>query len=178
MFPVHSVDRDGICTCGDRDCTNAGKHPSTRRGHKDATTDPDQIRRWWSKKAWNIGAVPGHAGFAAVDVDPWKDDQEERVEKIEQNHGPLPPTFTVLTGQHGDHRGRHRWYRVADGSSLPRKFEGIDVRSNEAYGLMPPSRHRSGVEYEVETGDLANAADAPSCLLDQTTTAKDSSSST
>jgi putative DNA primase/helicase len=174
VFPVHSVRTDGSCTCGRGNCGSVGKHPHTRNGHKDATTDRDQIRRWWSKKAWNIGAVPGHAGFAVVDVDPWKDGEEDRVERIEQDYGPLPPTFTVLTGQHGDERGRHRWYRVPEGTLLPRKFEGVDVRSGEAYVLMPPSRHQSGIEYEVETGDLANAADGPSWLLDQTTTASSS----
>ncbi|MDP9380357.1 MAG: bifunctional DNA primase/polymerase, partial [Chloroflexota bacterium] len=55
VFPVHTV-RDGTCSCGNPECGNAGKHPRTKDGSLDATTDPGDIRRWWSK--WpdaNIG---------------------------------------------------------------------------------------------------------------------------
>jgi hypothetical protein len=37
-----------------------GKHPPTRRGHKEATTDPARILQWWSR--WpdaNIGILTG-----------------------------------------------------------------------------------------------------------------------
>ncbi len=40
------------------------------RGFEDATTDPDQIRRWWARwPAANIGLPPGAAGMVAIDLD-------------------------------------------------------------------------------------------------------------
>ena len=44
------------------DCENIGKHPMTKNGVKDATTDLDQIRKWWQR--WpnaNIGVATGSA---------------------------------------------------------------------------------------------------------------------
>ena len=48
-----------------------GKKPLTRNGFKDASTDPEQIRRWWEQ--WpnaNIGLPTGSKnGLFVVDVD-------------------------------------------------------------------------------------------------------------
>jgi hypothetical protein len=61
VFPLHSV-REGRCSCG-HDCgKNAAKHPRVKGGYKAATTDPEQIKAWWSK--WsdgNIGIATGYA---------------------------------------------------------------------------------------------------------------------
>src|SRR5215213_3036619 len=49
VFPVHSVDALGRCTCG-RGCgRNAGKHPHTPNGLLGATLNPSRIRDWWSR---------------------------------------------------------------------------------------------------------------------------------
>src|SRR2546423_1915388 len=48
VFSVHSV-RGGVCTCQDRDCKSAGKHPRTVHGLHDATTDAEQIVEWWTR---------------------------------------------------------------------------------------------------------------------------------
>lgn len=50
VFPLHSPDPERGCTClAGRDCKSPGKHPRTRRGLKDATTDEAQISRWWQR---------------------------------------------------------------------------------------------------------------------------------
>jgi hypothetical protein len=57
VFPLHGVNSDLSCTCG-RQCGQPGKHPRTPHGHKDATADPVQIKKWW--KRWpdaNIGTA-------------------------------------------------------------------------------------------------------------------------
>ncbi len=69
VFPIFEVDAEGRCACG-KDCgRDAGKHPRTPHGFKDATTDTAQITAWWSRwpKA-NIGIATGD-GIAVVDVD-------------------------------------------------------------------------------------------------------------
>ena len=41
VFPLHTMTPSG-CSCGKPDCPDPGKHPWTRNGFKDATTDrPD-----------------------------------------------------------------------------------------------------------------------------------------
>lgn len=69
VFPVFEIEDDGRCACG-RDCgRDAGKHPRTRHGFKDATTNSVQITAWWSR--WpnaNIGVATGE-GIVVLDVD-------------------------------------------------------------------------------------------------------------
>ena len=68
VIPLHTP-VDGACDCRRPNCTSPGKHPRTKNGLSDATTDADQIREWWG--VWpkaNIGAVVPD-GFIVVDVD-------------------------------------------------------------------------------------------------------------
>src|SRR6516162_1082533 len=48
VFPVHGT-TGRRCDCGNAQCESPGKHPRTAHGLKDATTDPEQIRKWWMK---------------------------------------------------------------------------------------------------------------------------------
>jgi len=109
--------------------------------------------------------VPGYARFAVLDIDPWKEGEADRIEEVVRTYGDLPATFTVLTGKHGEKRGRHYWYQAPADIALPRKVAGLDLRSGESHVLLPPSRHHSGVEYEVESGDLAKIVQAPEWIL-------------
>ncbi|MBZ6252184.1 bifunctional DNA primase/polymerase [Streptomyces olivaceus] len=70
VFPCHRV-VDGECTCHDQGCKSPGKHPRTKNGSKDATTDERQIREWWTKygKHGRLNFGQTLAGRAVVDVD-------------------------------------------------------------------------------------------------------------
>jgi len=69
VFPVHGIDDQGRCTCQKAGCTTPGKHPRTRRGFKDATTDAATIRAWWRKwRSANIGIRTG-GDIVVLDVD-------------------------------------------------------------------------------------------------------------
>ncbi len=46
VLPLHTP-RGQQCSCGRADCGSVGKHPRTRNGLTDASTDPDTIREWW-----------------------------------------------------------------------------------------------------------------------------------
>lgn len=52
-------------------CIAGGKRPLTRRGFHEASTEPQQVARWWSRwPSANIGMPTGHAsGLEVVDVD-------------------------------------------------------------------------------------------------------------
>src|SRR4051794_41771149 len=68
VVPLQTPDTGG-CSCGRAECPSAGKHPRTRHGVVDATTDAERIRRWWA--AWpaaNLGLATG-SPLIIVDVD-------------------------------------------------------------------------------------------------------------
>lgn len=100
MFPLHSVGRNGACSCGERECSSAGKHPRTPNGHISATTDAIKIKRWWRR--WpdaNIGMPTGErSGILVLDVD-----HPAGVEVLEGEHAELPATRTHATGSGGMH---------------------------------------------------------------------------
>jgi hypothetical protein len=45
------------------------KKPLTRRGFKDATTDPDTVHQWWTAHPNALIAVPAGIKFVVIDVD-------------------------------------------------------------------------------------------------------------
>ena len=102
VLPLHSPREDGSCSCGDEDCSSPGKRPYTHRGLHDASTDPDQIRRWW--REWpdaNVGIRTGaESGLIVLDVDP-DHGGDESLAKLEAPYGPLPATVQQRTGGRG-----------------------------------------------------------------------------
>jgi Bifunctional DNA primase/polymerase, N-terminal len=48
VFPCYEALPGGGCACRKPVCDRKGKHPRTRNGLKDATTDPVQIMAWWT----------------------------------------------------------------------------------------------------------------------------------
>ncbi len=118
VFPLQGI-VDDCCTCGVDDCDSAGKHPLTRSGFKDATTDEEQIEKWWKRHPdANVGAVPGPA-FVVVDVDP-RGGGFASLAEVERVHGDLPSTIVAETGEYeveGERvRGLHLWFRVQSGA--------------------------------------------------------------
>src|SRR5688572_903639 len=68
ILPIHSA-RHGRCSCGRSDCKSPGKHPRSRNGLKDATTDMAQVAAWYQQ--WpdmNIGLAVPH-DHVVVDID-------------------------------------------------------------------------------------------------------------
>jgi putative DNA primase/helicase len=142
VLPVHTI-IDGKCSCGKLDCTSAGKHPVTANGVKDATADPDQLKRWFGNgRVWNIGIAAGPASkLAILDIDPKHGGDETIKQYI------VPRTREVITGS----GGRHHYFADPDGSmrnSSGKLGDGLDVRGVNGYVVAPPSLHASGKEYK------------------------------
>lgn len=159
VFPCHSV-KDKKCSCGKTDCTpsNAGKHPRTHHGVKDATTDETIITQWWTTHPdANIGGVTGTvSGFVVVDLDTkhGKTTQEMMAEMSSKGFS-LSPTVTSSTGEYSGRRGLHAFYKapkalIKSTTNILKKhgIEGVDVRGEHGYVILPPSSHFSGVNYE------------------------------
>ena len=151
VFPCHGTTPAGACTCRQPACGSAGKHPAVPTGLHAATTDLDQIERWWHRRPnTNIGIRTGTpSGLVIVDIDPdhggdtsWHNLQAAHAET---------PTATVATGGGGTHR-----YYLHPGTTIPNSASrigpGIDIRGDGGYVIAPPSRHPSGHTYQWETG--------------------------
>jgi len=147
-------------------CQPRAKIPATTNGLKDATTDPEIIRRWWQQSPeFNVAVATGNpSGIFVVDVDGI--DAEGELRKLETEHGALPATVEVITP-----RGRHCYFRMPATdirNSASKIAPHVDVRGTGGYVLCPPSIHPNGRRYEWSV-DCANAiADAPAWLLAKT----------
>jgi hypothetical protein len=150
VFPLHTA--APTCSCGAPSCERAGKHPRTKNGLKDATTNLDQVHAWWSQfPEANIGIVTGAvSGLAVVDVDANRDGLL-RLGELEAKHGTLPETPTAQTGGGGMHL---LFSLPVEGltNSINRIAQGIDVRAEGGYIVAPPSRHASGRIYAWSSG--------------------------
>lgn len=129
----------------------SGKAPLTPNGFKDASSDPDQIRKWWKK--WsnaNIGVPCDHEnGFWALDVDA-KSGGLESLENLEREHGKLT-THKVLTGGGGYH---FRYRYPQDAAIITKRIgKGLEIRADGAYIIVPPSLHKSGKRYIASEQD-------------------------
>lgn len=169
VFPLHTPDGAGGCSCGRACGRDAGKHPRTPNGLLDAATDPATVAGWWGR--WpgaNVAAATGRAsGFWVLDVDPGAGG-EASIARLEGEYGELPPTWALETGG----GGLHAWFR-RPGAPVPcsvaRLGPGLDVRGNGGYAVAPPSRHRSGGRYRWGDGwhpAKVPLAPAPAWLLD------------
>ncbi|MDA2924365.1 bifunctional DNA primase/polymerase [Acidobacteria bacterium AH-259-L09] len=141
VFPVHSV-RDGRCSCSNPNCRRSkGKHPRTRNGFKDATTNPETIKKWW--KRWpdaNIGIPTGsQTGLVALDVDP-RNGGNESFYKLQEQNGRLPTTKSQHTGGGGQHfLFQHPQKKTVKSRDLD-GYKGVEVKADGAYILVPPSK--------------------------------------
>jgi putative DNA primase/helicase len=169
VIPLHTSGAKG-CSCGEETCSSPGKHPRTRNGLKDAATHRKQIEAWWSK--WpdaNVGVRTGAlSNLVVLDID-LKSKGQESLDRLEAEHGPLPPTVTALTGG----GGRHVLFAhpgVEARNSAGKLGSGVDVRGDGGYIVAPPSRHASGRCYAWQTnqapGDLP-LAEVPGWMLTQ-----------
>jgi hypothetical protein len=124
-------------------------------GFKDATADPEQVKALWEEEPLaNIGTPD----FDVLDVE-GPDGHEvagfEALRKLEDEHGALPKTLTVLTPS----GGRHIYLRGVE-LNQANHWPGIDVkRAGRGYVLLPPSSNGNGKTYQVyDRSQIAAAA--------------------
>ncbi|MBT6220372.1 MAG: hypothetical protein HOI45_11670 [Rhodospirillaceae bacterium] len=161
VIPLHSP-HGGKCSCGKAACKATGKHPRTKNGLKDATTDPAIIAGWWRQwPAANIGILTGEAsGILVVDVD--LPHGPDALDDLLADNGDFQPTLESETGG----GGKHIYFEMPDGevkNSAGKLGRGLDIRADGGYIIAPPSLHASGDRYEW-TVDLP-LAPAPDWLV-------------
>ena len=140
-----------------------------------ATTDAATIEGWWNgtHKGYGVGIACGpESGVWVLDIDVSDGKTgEDTLAELERLHGPLPATYTVITGS----GGRHLYFAYpTDGppvrnDAAKRLGFGLDVRGGGGFVVAPPSIHpvteSAYVVDEGDWGDPEDVADAPAWLL-------------
>lgn len=166
-------------------CSPIDKKPAIPKrlggnGFKDATTDPDVVRAWWTQYPDAIPGMPTGArvGVWVLDVDtkPGKVG-DETIARLIETFGPLPETVETITAT----GGRHLFFRhPRDGRLIPNSasklghghetwgrngypavpFElstagklivpDLDVRGDGGYVILPGALMADGRRYEWE----------------------------
>ncbi len=113
----------------------ARKIPRTRHGVRDASTDPDVIRKWW--ETWplaDVGVATGAPGPQVVDVDTPR---------------AVPDLVAALdvteAARSATARGLHFWFAGVDAGTVAHDWG--EVRGRGSYVVAPPSQHPEGRAY-------------------------------
>lgn len=153
VFPTHNGPG---CSCWRGDaCQNQAKHPRTRNGVKDATTNMDQIELWWANfPQANIGIRMG-SELLVLDFD-----GDEGSEIL---HAWSKPAVVVMDYDVADNgfetprvvtgNGTHLYFRAPTQAKVRAQIgvmPGVDIRVGDSYVIAPPSVHASGKRYEWE----------------------------
>jgi hypothetical protein len=128
------------------------KRPLIPWGHlRNERPSEHDIAEWFGR--WpdaNIGIVTGEiSNLIVLDVDP-KHGGDDALRRLERGYSPLPATVEAVTGGGGRH-----FYFAHPG--LPTRnrtglAQGIDLRGDGGYIVVPPSVHPSGKLYEWVPG--------------------------
>lgn len=113
------------------------------RGLLEATTDLEQIKKWWGENPdYNIGLATG-GGLVVLDVDPEAGGVESMAELT------IPETRSVITGSGGIHFYFKTDKEIRNTASKIAgvKRRGLDIRGDGGYVVAPPSVHPSGGAY-------------------------------
>lgn len=171
VFPVVGVVAHH-CSCPrGADCQHPAKHPLVAGGQHAATTQPDQIRFWWSRWPWaNVGMATGaSSGLVTLDVDP-RSGGAASLKDLRRWGMDVPASIRQHTGG----GGAHLLY-AHPGTVVPNsaghlagagETPGLDLRGDGGYVLVAPSRHISGRRYRWDDscGELAGPAPLPAWL--------------
>jgi hypothetical protein len=180
IFPCHRV-VDGTCTCMDDDCKSPGKHPRTKTGSKEATSDATVIGQWWAKwgKHGRLNFGQTLAGRAVVDIDVAEGKPGEATWDALSAGEDLPETLTYRTGR----GGTQYVYRLpagqqggkADGYSNS-LGEAVDFKTGpNSYVMVPGSKTEdvytvvvaaATVELPLWVAELARAKATKTATID------------
>ena len=157
IFPLYWLEA-GQCTCGSDKCNSPGKHPLIAGGFKSSSTDIDEVQAWhnqWPKANWGMrtGDIKsGGAGILVVDIDAKSDGLMTWEILRAENPGPIE-TITIETGG----GGTHLWFEYPADLKRSINFrtlgKGIDIRANDGYVLIPPSRTSKAYRFSLNPID-------------------------
>ena len=149
------------------------KAPYTAHGLKEATTDTETIREWWTR--WpdaNVAIACGKPSHNIVVLDVDMKEKKNGLRSInawQVNHGDFPETVVANTPS----GGLHFFFRVDDPSLYKNRVEaipGVDIRGDGAYVVVYPSVGGNGKWYTWRRGvsciEIEEIADANASVLE------------
>jgi hypothetical protein len=148
-------------------CVTRDKMPLINNWRKRATVDSQTLTQWlkrWPQCNW--AAVTGpRSRFFVLDVD--GQPGEDAIHRFSIDGKALPDTLSVGTA-----RGRHLYFvysrETGINNSVSRLSEGLDIRGEGGYVIVPPSVHPTGVAYKwLADFDQTPIAEAPIWLLEE-----------
>lgn len=139
-WPVFPLSPDGKIPFSKEHACAAPLH---QHGFKDASTDPETIRAWWTEHPLsNIGIATGARSRITVldvDVKPWEDKAgDTTLAALLEQHGTLPATPSQRTWSGG--RQYVFAYGVGVRNSAGKLGDNLDTRGEGGYIVAPPSR--------------------------------------
>lgn len=151
-------------------CEPGGKRPACEHGCNDATSDLDQVERWWTDRPdCNVGISTD--GLLVVDIDgqtnPWLSTLGERLDDLMG----CPAAWTPRGGQ-------HLYFRQPAGAGLrcttSAIADAVDTRADGGYVVAPPSNRTEGGGYRwFPDRELERLLpEPPAWLLDELRTRK------
>ena len=147
---------DGMCTCGNPECSSPGKHPLHSNGVYGATTDLKWLESQYNAFPHsNVAIAAGReSGILFLDLD-----TAEAIEAVRKMGVPLTWKFTTGKGE----QHIFRYPTLQDELYVQNAVQlapGVDIRSDGGYSVVPPSNHYSGRRYiwtaDPEKVDLQN----------------------
>jgi putative DNA primase/helicase len=154
VVPMHTA-KEGVCSCfKGATCSSPGKHPWNVDGVKGASTKTRQVRKWWrDHPTANIGIATGQkSNILVLDVDP-RNGGNETLKLTIQTLGEFARSIVSNTGGGGTHYVFELpEFRVRKDSAGNVFGAGLDVLSNGAIMVAPPSVHVSGKRYSWQLG--------------------------
>jgi hypothetical protein len=169
-FPIFPLDPITKRPIPPRDPDPIGKLPHGipgTGGHYKATTDQDQIQKWWRRRPWALIGMPMgmRTGVWALDADSPVDHPYDGIGNLKallKQHGAIR-TREHLTSSDGLHL-IFNWYagrpiRCSKGD-LPK---GIEIKGHGGYIAVPPSRRKK--RHYIVSRDI-DPIDAPAWLIE------------
>jgi putative DNA primase/helicase len=154
VVPMHTV-KNGKCSCSKgAKCPSPGKHPWNSNGVNGASTSKAQIRKWWNDHPEaNVGLACGSkSNVLALDVDP-RNGGNETLDNMIWRLGSLNSTAISNTGGGGTHYFFELpEFQIRKDSGGKVFGPGVDVTSDGAIIVVPPSVHASGKTYRWREG--------------------------
>jgi Bifunctional DNA primase/polymerase, N-terminal len=119
-------------------CKPGRKEPNTVHGFKDATTDPERIRSWWSRHPDdNVAIATGAPAPDVVDVDVKADGNGYQALERLRRAGLLVGAIGIVRTPSG---GAHIYYPGTENPCRALRRHHLDFRGRGGYVVAPPSR--------------------------------------
>ncbi|MEO9824063.1 MAG: AAA family ATPase [Paracoccaceae bacterium] len=131
--------------------------PLTKKGFKDATTDPNTIKRMWDKNPQAVPGIPTGAasGWAVLDVDR-KKGTDGVASLAEAGFDANDPKAVIVETPSG---GLHLYYKHHEGLTNSTRhlkemgIEGVDIRAEGGFVFAPDAINALG-KYQPRSGDF------------------------